>query len=116
MAPKFKLDENLSFLLKEELKEFDTVTVVDESLSGVTDKKLSEGCKQEQRCLITADHDFARILDFPPQQYAGLVVLQHPQRSLATLRMLVQQMKVALKNESPVGKLWIVEPGRIRIH
>jgi hypothetical protein len=29
---------------------------------------------------------------------------------------LVRQVAVAVRQESPIGQLWIVEPGRIRIH
>lgn len=118
MGLKFKLDENLSCSLKNSLisEGFDVTTVDEESLGGTTDQNLAEVCKKEQRCLVTADRDFAKILDFPPEQYAGLIVLQHTQRSLTTLMALIAQMIVALKAESPVGKLWIIEPGRIRIH
>lgn len=115
---KFKLDENISSLLKQLLSTagFDTETVDEELLSGAPDRKIAERCRQEGRCLITADRDFTQILDFPPEQYGGFVVLQHPQLNLTGLKTLILQLITALKTESPVGKLWIVEPGRVRIH
>jgi len=115
---KFKLDENLSPSLKLLLVSggYDTETVDEERLSGASDKAIAEKCRQESRCLITADRDFTQIIDFPPEQYGGFVVLQHPQLSLMGLKTLIVQLIAVLKTESPVGKLWIVEPGRLRIH
>lgn len=115
---KFKLDENLSLTLKPLLVTagFDVETVDEERLSGASDKTIAEKCRQENRCLITADRDFTQIIDFPPEQYGGFVVLQHPQLSLTGLKTLILQLITVLKTESPVGKLWIVEPGRVRIH
>ena len=115
---KFKLDENLSPSLKLLLVSggYDTETVDEERLSGASDKAIAEKCRQESRCLITADRDFTQIIDFPPEQYGGFVVLQHPRLSLMGLKTLIVQLIAVLKTESPVGKLWIVEPGRLRIH
>jgi len=67
-------------------------------------------------CLITADLDFAQIVDYPPEDYFGIVILRHPRPTLAGMRALLRQVVVAISAESPAGKLWIVEPGRIRIH
>lgn len=114
----FKLDENLSAAFKSPLLAagHDVATVADQSLRGASDRRIAAICKQESRCLITADEDFAQILSYPPEQYAGIVVLRHPQPTLQRLEELVRQVVVALKNETLAGRLWIVEPGRIRIH
>ena len=66
--------------------------------------------------MITVDLDFAQILDYPPEDHAGLIVLRHPRPTLGGMRSLVRQVALAVEQESPVGRLWIVEPGRIRIH
>jgi hypothetical protein len=42
--------------------------------------------------------------------------LRHPQPTLRGMRDLVVQLVVALQFESPERRLWIVEPGRVRIH
>ena len=34
--------------------------------------------QREQQCLVTGDFDFADIRDYPPQHYAGIVVLGIP--------------------------------------
>jgi len=116
--PAFKLDENLSAALKLPLLAdgHDVATVTEQSLRGASDGKIAAACKHESRCLITADEDFAQILSYPPEEYAGIVVLWHPRPTLQRLEQLVRQVVIALKNETLAGRLWIVEPGRIRIH
>jgi hypothetical protein len=66
--------------------------------------------------LITADLDFAQLLDFPPENFAGIIVLRHPRPTLAGMQALIEQVVLAVAKELLSGRLWIVEPGRIRIH
>lgn len=115
---RFKLDENLDARWRAPLEEagHQVSTVAEENLQGSADLNLAEICRSLGLCLITADLDFAQILDYPPEKYAGLVVLRHPHPTLAKMLELVRQVAVTLPRESPVGRLWIVEPGRIRIH
>jgi predicted nuclease of predicted toxin-antitoxin system len=116
--PAFKLDENLSATLKVSLvaEGHDVTTVGDQSLHGAADMRIAAACRAESRCLITADEDFAQILRYPPEAYAGIIVLRHPRPSLRGFEELVRQVMSAVKNEALRGRLWIVEPGRIRIH
>ncbi len=114
----FKLDENLSRRVQEILQEagHDVTTVAGQSLSGIPDEDLAGVCKRESRCLITLDLDFADLLRFPPQQTPGIVAMRHPGRvTWAALELLTQNLVQHLKNDSPVGSLWVVEPARIRI-
>ena len=85
-------------------------------LRGAEDSFIAETCRREQLCLITADVDFAQVFEFPPDRYHGLIVLRHPRPTLAGMRALIQQVAVAVQHENPTSRLWIVEPGRIRIH
>ena len=94
----------------------DVSTALEQSLGGVADKELAEVCRRDKRCLVTLDVGFGQVLDFPPKEYAGLVILRHSRPTLASMRDLVRQLAVAIEAESPVGKLWILEPGRLRIH
>ena len=114
----FKLDENLSPSLKQPLIDagHDVATVGEQNLRGAPDLRIAEVCEVERRALITADDDFGQILRYPPNRYAGLIVLQHPRPSLFRLRQLMLQVVTALQAETVDGKLWIVEPGRLRIH
>ena len=118
MTLHFKLDENLSPSLKVRLAAagHDVMTVADQGLAGSEDARLAEICRTEKRCLVTADEGFAQIFQYPPEQHAGIVILRHPKPNLAALKQLMSYFVTALGHESPVGRLWIVEPGRVRIH
>ncbi len=115
---RFKLDENADPHWREPLEHegHQVSTAAEESLTGATDSVIAETCRRLDCCLITADLDFSQILEFPPEDYPGLIVLRHPRPTLAGMSRLVQQVVAALAQDSPRGRLWIVEPGRIRIH
>ena len=115
---KFKLDENLAPHAKEILTKWGHVvkTVQEESLGGACDIYLAQVARQEKCCFVTLDLDFADILSLPPHQYHGIVVLRHPKPTVRGLLGLVEQLGQILRTEDPNGKLWIVEPGRLRIH
>lgn len=74
---KFKLDENIGTLGKNllEAEGHDVMTVADERLSGASDERLYQVCRDERRILVTLDHDFGHVLRFPPEEMAGIVVL-----------------------------------------
>ena len=118
MKLRFKLDESLSPDLAQILDAagHDVTTVRGQGMKGKPDQEVAAVCQREERCLLTLDTDFGQILAYPPDQYAGIVVLRHPRPTLGAFRTLVEQVAVAVERESPVRKLWIVEPGRIRIH
>jgi hypothetical protein len=66
---------------------------------------------------VTTDHDFGNVLVYPPSRTAGIALLNPPGTvSRALLRALVEALLVALEQRSIRGKLWIVEPSRIREH
>lgn len=66
---------------------------------------------------MTLDLDFSNVLRFPPEPTAGIVVLRPSGRpTLAALNALAGQMVRALAMESVTGRLWVVEPGRVRVH
>lgn len=115
---KLKLDENLDARLGSLLKEagHNVLTVRDQNLLGIEDQALYEWCIAEGRILVSLDKDFSNVLRFPPQGTPGLVVLRGPDDLSPTLRILMQTLVQALVSNSPVGKLWIVEAGRIRIY
>jgi predicted nuclease of predicted toxin-antitoxin system len=115
---RFKLDENCDPRWQTPLiaAGHAVSTVHDEGLQGAEDETIASACRSEGRCLITADLDFAQLLDFPPENSSGFIVLRHPRPTLAGMQALLEQVVLAVAKESPSGRLWIVEPGRIRIH
>lgn len=115
---KFKLDENLDARLAEAMQksDMDGDTVLGEELSGVSDEALFEVCKKTGRILITLDLDFANPLRFPPQSAPGIMVLRPRNYSLSQIRAILFDALPRLKEESIDGRLWIVEPGRVRVY
>ena len=116
---KFKLDENLGTLGKTDLEadDHDVMTVSEQDLSGASDVSLYEICRDEGRILVTLDHDFGQTLRFPPENTAGIVVLEcQGRQSQTAISARLNDMAMLLREQPIEGKLWIVEPGRVRIH
>lgn len=115
---KLKLDENVDARLAVPLPQagHDTTTVRDQGLRAIDDPILYQHCTSEGRILVTLDLDFSNVLRYPPGQTPGVVVLRGPDDLFPTVRILIQTLLNALTNDTPSGHLWIVEPGRIRIH
>lgn len=114
---KFKIDQNLPIEAADLLTAagHDAMTVYQQSLGGVPDERIVEVCKHEDRILITADLDLSDIRRYPPSQAPGYIVLRLPrQGKQAVLDLLVKVIPMlALR---PInGRLWIVEPERLRI-
>jgi len=115
---KLKLDENIDPRAKDILAQagHDVLTAQEEALGGVLDDVVAVAASREGRCLLTLDLDFANIFAYPPERYAGLVVLRHPHPTVKGLLDLVHLFAISLRSHNPRGHLWIVEPGRLRIH
>jgi predicted nuclease of predicted toxin-antitoxin system len=74
----FKVDENLHEEVAELLRQHghDAVTVFAQKLQGHSDDDVAARCLDEGRALISLDLDFANILTYPPENYAGIIVLR----------------------------------------
>lgn len=116
---KLKLDENIAPAGAALLRDagHHVATVYDQQLSGTTDDELFELCCAEARVLLTLDYDFGNILRFAPERSAGIVVLElgGPASQRKLLDRLSEFVAVAAV-ENVAGRLWIVEPGRVRVH
>jgi predicted nuclease of predicted toxin-antitoxin system len=115
---RIKVDENIGRSGVDLLRRGgqDVMTVREQGLAGAADKVVFQACRTEGRTLITLDRDFGQVPRFPPEQSAGIVILELG--SPASLRALLERLGefLALAATEPVhGKLWIVEPGRVRV-
>jgi predicted nuclease of predicted toxin-antitoxin system len=116
---KLKLDENLGLLGKSLLEAdgHDVMTVAEQQMMGAEDERVFEICRSEGRVLVTLDHDFGQTLRFPPEVITGIVVLECKGRvSPAMILARMREFAAVLRTQPLEGELWIVEPGRIRIH
>ena len=116
---KLKLDENLGELGRDVLtaRGHDVSTVVMQRMSGSADVALYEACRIEGRVLVTLDRDFGEVLRFPPEDSAGIAILDCRGRlSPSTVLARINELALVLAIQSISGQLWIVEPGRVRVH
>lgn len=115
-----KLDENFGERGATLLRELghDVMTVRDQDLCGTQDDTLIEVCRAEHRVLITLDMDFANPIHYPPERYAGIVVIRSKSRtSLEQLHLeLMHFAKAVKKHPSLQGCLWILQNGFVRAY
>lgn len=116
---KFKLDENLGSLGRPLLEAHghDVATVAEQQLSGAEDASIYEVCRNEGRVLVTLDHDFGNTLRFLPEATAGIVVIECKGRTSPSMILArLSELAALLRTRVIDHELWIVEPGRVRIH
>ncbi len=93
------------------------IDVRDVGLRDAQDAEIARYALAEGLCLITGDYDFSDIRNYPPNRYAGIVVLSLPRTANSAYinrlldGFLAQEELVATLS----GKLAIVEPGRVRL-
>ena len=114
---KLKLDENLGDRGTELFRQagHDVSTVSEQELCSATDRKLSEVCQVERRCLVTLDLEFGNPLIFKPKDYSGIAVIRLPR--LPTPEDLfdaVTTLIEGLTRKEITGQLWIIQRGKIR--
>jgi len=114
----FKLDENLGDRGLKQLRDagHDVMTVREQQLCGRPDSQIIDICSLEKRCLITLDTDFADTLTYPPEKYAGIVLLRLPRKpALSDIDVAVDTVIDALSRGADIhGKLWVVRQKTIR--
>lgn len=114
---RFKIDENLSDLVKDYLVSLghDADTVRDENLNGKPDGDIAKAAQNEKRILISLDSDFANILTYPPSEYYGIIFLKlERQDNPSVLKAIVKPVQL-LESNSIQGSLWVVTESEIRV-
>jgi len=91
--------------------------VRDVGLRTALDAQIASYAQVNHLCLITGDYDFSDVRNYPPADYAGIVVLNIPRNTTSLyinhlLDEFMQQTEVLAKLP---GRLAIGEPGRIRL-
>jgi len=114
----FKLDENLGNRGLKQLLEagHDVMTVREQRLNGQPDLHVIGVCTAEKRCLITLDTDFADTLSYPPENYAGIILVRLPTKPMLNdINVSIEAVIKALDCGADIaGKLWVVRQKTIR--
>lgn len=90
-------------------------TVIGQGLGGKKDFEVAAACKTESKVLITLDTDSANLGVYPPEDYAGIIVLRLANLAKPHVLSILARLRDSLKTQTPSGALWIVEEHRIRI-
>lgn len=84
--------------------------------NGAEDTLVAAYARKSSRVLVTRDFDFASIRNYPPQDYAGIVVLELPEDVAAP--QINRALESFVRNEEFLkrlpGRLAIVESWRVR--
>jgi predicted nuclease of predicted toxin-antitoxin system len=114
---RFKVDENLPVEVAAVLRGagHDAATVADEGVGGSADPDLASLVQREGRALLSLDVGFADIRSYPPSAHHGLVVLRLARQDKEHVLQACRRLVPVLAKEPLAGRLWIVEPNRIRV-
>lgn len=94
---------------------FDAVDVRDARLRGKSDQEVFAYAQKEDRLLITCDMGFSNILNFPPSENHGILVVRIPDSAPIDEFNLEVLRAVQEVGENLVRHLAIVEIGRVRL-
>ena len=113
---RFKIDENLHSDVADFLRQHkhDTMTVCEQGLQGHGDADVADVCRQEARAIITMDLDFSDVRIYPPQDYAGIIVLRLVDQSRPAVLTVLQRILALFGTEPLAGHLWIVDENQVR--
>ncbi len=83
--------------------------------AGVSDSEIAKCAAEEGRVIVTHDLDFSNISVYPPQYYAGIVVLRISPPLANTILTALSNLFRTLKPEEFDKRLIILEPDGFRI-
>jgi len=113
----FKIDENLPIEVAEMLRSagHDALSVLDQDLKGAADPGIAAVCRFERRALVSLDADFADVRTYPPEEYAGILVLRIKRQDKPLVLGAFARAMRLFPFEPVEGRLWIIEEERVRI-
>lgn len=115
---RFKLDECIPEEAVEafRVRGHDAETVRGQGRAGETDAELIELCRRERYVLVTADRGFGNIIEHPPRETSGIVLMRlRPYNFasvLASAAALLDYVDAQETGGSLQGRLVIVDPDR----
>ena len=117
MTLKIKVDEDLPKSVAESIRRVvpDTLTVMDERLSGILDSELWKTTQKERRFLVTGDKAFANIRQYPPGSHSGVLLLRPAEEGILQMHGLIQDVLKLGNLENLAGCIAVATPGRMRV-
>ncbi|MCU0596239.1 MAG: DUF5615 family PIN-like protein [Desulfobacterota bacterium] len=114
---KIKVDEDLPKAVAESLRRVipDTLTELDEGLSGALDPKLWDIAQGEGRFLITGDKAFANIRKYPPGTHHGVLLLRPNENGILQMLRLVDDVLKLGNLENLAGCIAVASPRRLKV-
>jgi len=90
--------------------------VRDIAMGGSTDADIAAYARENGICLATRDFDFADVRNYPPNKYAGLIVLDLPDKAVSAdvCALLTKFLLLPNVEREMAGRLAIVRPERVR--
>ena len=110
----FKLDENVPTGLKNAVKGHLCSTVNSQRISGISDKELLVHCRKKNLVLITLDREFADVVNYPPKEHKGLIVLFPKNQGLYAVENVFTWLLENFDLKKCRGRTILVEQGKIR--
>jgi len=94
----------------------EAVDVRDIGLGGAEDQQVAAYAKQNDLALITRDFDFSDVRNYPPAEFAGVIVLELPDDAVAATVVKVMESFLSQPQllSQLTGRLAIVESWRVR--
>jgi len=91
--------------------------VRDIGMGTASDPQIAAHAQANQLILLTKDQNFGNVLDYPPDQYHGIAVVEPPARAgrAAVLGLVEQLLRQKDVIDGLPGRLAIIQPGRIRL-
>ncbi len=122
---RFLIDANMPRSAAELLKYYnhEAVDVRDIGMGATADSVIAIYAQQNGLAIVTRDFDFADIRNYPPSQYAGLLVLALPEDAVATFvvrvlesflanKELIEALLRSLVVDRPICSSWQLPHGR----